>query len=103
MPWPLSQDYNEAIQNPTPCFADAELRQAEAKCNAIGLPTDKILAMLSEHMENVIQKYLRSQFASIEDYNDHAGEVDTVTLAFEGVGVRPWALGVGLQGYSEVG
>ena len=33
------------------------------------------LADLTEHMENVIQKYLRNQFATIEDYNVHAGEV----------------------------
>ena len=33
------------------------------------------LADLTEHMENVIQKYLRNQFATIEDYNIHAGEV----------------------------
>lgn len=33
------------------------------------------LADLTEHMENVIQKYLRNEFASILDYNKHAGEV----------------------------
>ncbi|MFN0011307.1 MAG: FtsK/SpoIIIE domain-containing protein, partial [Phycisphaerales bacterium] len=33
------------------------------------------LADLTEHMENVIQKYLRNQFPTIEDYNVHAGEV----------------------------
>ena len=33
------------------------------------------LADLSEHMENVIQKYLRNEFATIEEYNIHAGEV----------------------------
>ncbi len=33
------------------------------------------LADLSEHMENVIQKYLRNEFQSIEEYNVHAGEV----------------------------
>jgi hypothetical protein len=33
------------------------------------------LAALSEHMENVIQKYLRAQFKSIEEYNAQAGEV----------------------------
>lgn len=33
------------------------------------------LADLTEHMENVIQKYLRNQFATIEDYNNDAGEV----------------------------
>lgn len=36
---------------------------------------DHQLAQLTAHMENVIQKYLRSQFASIEDYNEQAGEV----------------------------
>ncbi len=33
------------------------------------------LADLTEHMENVIQKYLRNQFATIEEYNALAGEV----------------------------
>jgi len=33
------------------------------------------LADLTGHMENVIQKYLRNQFESIEEYNVHAGEV----------------------------
>ena len=33
------------------------------------------LANLTEHMENVFQKYLRHEFESIEEYNRHAGEV----------------------------
>jgi hypothetical protein len=33
------------------------------------------LADLTEHMETVIQKYLRDQFPTIEDYNVHAQEV----------------------------
>jgi hypothetical protein len=33
------------------------------------------LADITGHMENVIQKYLRNQFESIEEYNTHAGEV----------------------------
>ncbi|MBX3357601.1 MAG: AAA family ATPase [Phycisphaeraceae bacterium] len=33
------------------------------------------LADLTEHMETVIQKYLRNEFASIDEYNRHAGEV----------------------------
>jgi hypothetical protein len=41
MPWPLSQDYNEAIQNPAQCFADPELRQGEAETNALGLPAPR--------------------------------------------------------------
>ena len=33
------------------------------------------LTDLTEHMENVIQTYLRNEFESIQDYNRHAGEV----------------------------
>jgi S-DNA-T family DNA segregation ATPase FtsK/SpoIIIE len=33
------------------------------------------LGKLTEHMENVFQKYLRNEFATLEEYNAHAGEV----------------------------
>jgi len=33
------------------------------------------LAELTEHMENVIQKYLRNEYATIEEYNQQAGEI----------------------------
>ncbi len=33
------------------------------------------LVDLTEHMENVFQKYLRNEFRSIQEYNEHAGEV----------------------------
>jgi DNA segregation ATPase FtsK/SpoIIIE-like protein len=33
------------------------------------------LADLTQHMENVIQKYLRNEFNSIQEYNEQAGEV----------------------------
>jgi hypothetical protein len=36
---------------------------------------DRTLTDLTEHMENVIQKYLRNQYRSIEEYNRAAGEV----------------------------
>ena len=38
MPWPLSQDYNEAIQSPAANFADPDLKKGEAVANALGLP-----------------------------------------------------------------
>jgi hypothetical protein len=38
MPWPLSQDYNEAVQSPESSFADSELRAGEVATNAMGLP-----------------------------------------------------------------
>jgi S-DNA-T family DNA segregation ATPase FtsK/SpoIIIE len=36
---------------------------------------DQRLSDLTEHMENVIQKYLRNEFDTIEQYNAQAGEV----------------------------
>lgn len=36
--WPSPQDYNEAIQNPSICFADPDLQKGEVEVNAIGLP-----------------------------------------------------------------
>jgi hypothetical protein len=36
---------------------------------------DQRLADLTEHMENVIQTYLRNEFASMDEYNRYAGEV----------------------------
>lgn len=36
---------------------------------------DERLGDLTEHMENVIQKYLRNEFESIDAYNEQAGEI----------------------------
>ena len=36
---------------------------------------DRCLADLTQHMSTVIQKYLRNQFATIDEYNAEAGEV----------------------------
>ena len=38
MGWPMSQDYNEAIQAPARNFSDPDLRRGEAVVNALGLP-----------------------------------------------------------------
>jgi hypothetical protein len=38
MAWPLSQDYNEAIQDPASCFADSELKAGRPVFSALGLP-----------------------------------------------------------------
>ncbi|GIW79284.1 MAG: hypothetical protein KatS3mg105_1091 [Gemmatales bacterium] len=38
MPWPISQDYNEAIQNPRNSFLDADLHMATPALNALGMP-----------------------------------------------------------------
>ncbi len=36
---------------------------------------DERLLLLSDHMEKVLQKYLRNQFENLHEYNQHAGEV----------------------------
>jgi WD40 repeat protein len=41
MSWPLSQDYNEAIQNLAQTFADSDLRDGEAVTNALGIPVPR--------------------------------------------------------------
>ncbi len=38
MGWPLSQDYNEAVQSPESSFGDPELHQGQAVINALGIP-----------------------------------------------------------------
>jgi WD40 repeat protein len=38
MAWPLSQDYNEAIQDAAASFGDAELKQGKAAVNSLGIP-----------------------------------------------------------------
>jgi hypothetical protein len=38
MSWPLSQDYNEAIQAPVSNFADPDLKRGRATANAFGVP-----------------------------------------------------------------
>ncbi len=38
MTWPLSQDYNEAVQSPESSFSDPELQKGEVVCNALGIP-----------------------------------------------------------------
>lgn len=36
---------------------------------------DERLSLLADHMEKVLQKYLRNEFETIHEYNQHAGEV----------------------------
>jgi hypothetical protein len=54
-------DYDEALINSRIWTETAHIEQR--------------LTDLSSHMEDVIQKYLRNQYKTIEEYNAHAGEV----------------------------
>jgi ABC-type multidrug transport system fused ATPase/permease subunit len=54
-------DYDEQLVNGKIWTDSAHIRQR--------------LDNLTEHMENVIQKYLRNEYPSIQEYNEYAGEV----------------------------
>src|SRR5687767_10701509 len=36
--WPTHSDYQDAMQNPSVCFAEDELKAGEAKVDMLGLP-----------------------------------------------------------------
>ena len=56
-------------------LADFDERLVSSRIWTETLHINKRLTDLTEHMENVIQKYLRNEFDSIQQYNQHAGEV----------------------------
>ncbi len=56
-------------------LADYDEKLVASRIWTEAIHINKRLADLTEHMENVIQKYLRNEFESIQDYNRHAGEV----------------------------
>ena len=56
-------------------LADYDQRLVTSRIWTEAAHINQRLTDLTEHMENVIQKYLRNEFASIQDYNADAGEV----------------------------
>jgi hypothetical protein len=56
-------------------LADYDEKLVNSRIWTEGAHIQRRLADLTEHMENVIQKYLRNEFASIQEYNEQAGEV----------------------------
>ncbi len=56
-------------------LADFDERLVSSRIWTEAVHINKRLNDLTEHMENVIQKYLRNEFESIQQYNQHAGEV----------------------------
>ncbi|MBC8869469.1 MAG: AAA family ATPase [Planctomycetes bacterium] len=56
-------------------LADYDEKLVASRIWTEAIHINKRLADLTEHMENVIQKYLRNEFDSIQEYNKHAGEV----------------------------
>jgi WD40 repeat protein len=58
MNWPTSQDYNEAVQDPSTSFSDPALKGGEVAVNAMGLPVPR-----------------SGNFADVYQFTDAAGKV----------------------------
>lgn len=56
-------------------LADHDERLVDSKIWTEARHIEQRLAGLTEHMETVIQKYLRNEFATIDAYNEKAGEI----------------------------
>jgi serine/threonine protein kinase len=88
MPWPLSQDYNEAIQSPSQCFADPELRQGEAVTNDLGLPAPRsgnfadVYALVSGPRKWAVKCFTRQIPGLQERYQQISLHLEQVKLPF---------------------
>lgn len=100
MDWPTPQDYNEAIQNPSISFSDAELKAGEAETNASGLPRPVSGAFASVYHFNCQDRQwaVRCFLHRIEDQQRRYEELSrfisnddlecTVPFAFLSEGIR---------------
>ena len=101
MGWPLSQDYNEAIQSAATAFADPELKGCEAVAGPTGLPLPR-----SGNFADVYQYKgadgttwavkcftrqvpgLQERYARIDQHLEEAGLPFTVGFEFQERGIR---------------
>src|SRR4051812_33378973 len=101
MPWPQSQDYNEAIQSPDSSFADPELRAGQAVTNALGMPLPRSgnFADVYEFVGGSGAKWavkcftrevagLRERYAEISKHLAQAGLPFTVDFVYLDKGIR---------------
>jgi formylglycine-generating enzyme required for sulfatase activity/DNA-binding beta-propeller fold protein YncE len=101
MGWPLSQDYNEAVQNPASCFCDPDLAGGEAVCNAMGLPVpcsgnfaDVYQIQRGNGTRWAVKCFtrqvpgLRSRYAAIGEHLRQAGLPFMVDFSYLGEGIR---------------
>ncbi|MDA1180605.1 MAG: FtsK/SpoIIIE domain-containing protein, partial [Planctomycetota bacterium] len=69
-PTGLGQNFSELMH-----LADFDERLVRSRIWTEPAHIQQRLVDLTEHMENVIQKYLRNDYATIQEYNERAGEV----------------------------
>jgi hypothetical protein len=109
MGWPMSQDYNEAVQSPATHFADPDLRQGRAAANALGLPMPcsgnfaDVYHLSCPGGEWAVKCFtrqvpgLRERYAAISEHLQRAGPAFMVDFEYLPDGIR-----VGGQWYPVV-
>jgi hypothetical protein len=88
MPWPVAQDYNEAVQEPRLCFADDELRAGQVITNALGLPVPcsgnfaDVYAIVSGQRKWAVKCFTREVHGLRERYGHISTYLTRVQLPF---------------------
>src|ERR1700677_780967 len=71
--WPSPQDYNEAVQLPSDCFNDADLKSGQAEIDKFGLPRPTTGNFASVYKVHCPQKdwAVRCFLHKVEEQNQH--------------------------------
>lgn len=101
MSWPLSQDYNEAIQNPATSLGEPDLKKGEPAVNTFGLPIPRSgnFADVYEFRDAAGKTWalkcftrqvagLQERYAAIDAHLRQAGLPFTVNFRFLAEGIR---------------
>src|SRR4051812_16283031 len=102
MAWPLSQDYNEAVQSPAN-FSDPELKAGRPVRNAMGLPRPRsgnfadVYEFECPQSRWAVKCFTREVRGLRERYAEISNHLETARLPF-GVGFRWLEQGVRVQG-----
>jgi serine/threonine protein kinase len=122
--WPQLTDYHEAVQNPSRCFRDPELRRGRPRLDGLGLPRvvtgnfASVYQVQTGAKEFAVRCFLTAQaereqrYAAIATHLKRARLPYTVDFEFEREGIRvgkqwfpilkmEWISGTPLQAYVE--
>lgn len=121
MNWPPASDYQDAIQNPSFCFQDAELRAGQPAVNRIGLPrvaSGNFASVYQIHSAGekwAVRCFLRQgadqrRYAVLSEYLNGAAITGLVDFAYLSPGIKvrgqwypivkmDWVEGITLQTY----
>jgi serine/threonine protein kinase len=88
MSWPAMSDYQEAIQSPQLCFADADLRGGTASLNLLGLPRPitggfaSVYEIASSGRRWAVRCFLKDFKDQAERYHEISGHLRTASIPY---------------------